>query len=183
MKGRLKTISKAISSRNGFFSVKQISKETLIGSKDVQTVLDRLFREGLIERFDLIPNPGEDSPLRGRPKKRKIYQLADKKKFEKRFGPKLKQNTAADRMWKIIRYRDSFTIRDLIVLCNVGKENARWFLKRLARAGFICPCGYVGRALEWRLVKRRDPGPKRPYIANKIHPFLGRERAANLRLL
>lgn len=166
MKGRLKTICKAISSRNGFFSVNQVSKETLIGSKDVQTVLDRLFREGLIERFDLIPNAGEESPLRGRPKKRKIYQLADKKKFEKRFGPRLKQNTAAERMWKIIRYRESFTIRDLIVLCNVGKEYCRWYVKRLAKAGFICPCGVAGRALEWRLVRLRDPGPRRPFLGD-----------------
>jgi len=166
MKGRLKTISKAISLKNGFFSIKQVSKETLIRSKDVQTVLDRLFREGLVERFDLIPNPGEDSPLRGRPKKRTIYQLANKRKFKERFGPRLKQNTAADRMWKIIRYRESFTIRDLIVLCNVGKEYARWYVKMLTKTGFICPCGSAGRALEWRLVRLRDPGPKRPFLGD-----------------
>jgi hypothetical protein len=168
VKGRLKTICKAVSQRNGFFSVKQVSKETLIRSKDIQTVLDTLFREGLVERFDLIPNPGEDSPLRGRPKKRKIYQVSNKKKFKERFGPKLKHNTAADRMWKIIRYRENLTIRDLIVLCNVGKEYARWYVKMLVRAGFICPCGSVSRALEWRLVRLRDPGPRRPYIGDVI---------------
>jgi hypothetical protein len=170
VKARLKRISKAISLKNGFFSVKQISKETFIGSKDVQIVLDWLFREGLVQRFDLIPNPGEGSPLRGRPKKRTIYQVTDKKKFEKRFRPKLKENAAADRMWKIIRYRESFTIRYLVVLCDVGKENARWFVKMLAKADFICPCGSTGRALEWRLVRLRDPGPKRPYLSNMARP-------------
>lgn len=168
MKGRLKKVSKAILLKNGFFSARQISKETLIDSKGVKIVLDRLFREGLLERFDLVPNPGEGAPLRGRPKKRTIYQLADKSEFEKRFGPKFKQDTAADRMWKIVRYRESFTIRNLIVLCNVGKEHARWYVKMLARAGFICPCGLAGRALEWRLVRLRDPGPKRPYVGNVI---------------
>ena len=170
MRGRLKTISKAISLKNGFFSVKQISLETRIGPKDVQIVLDRLFRGGLLERFDLVPNPGEGSPLRGRPKKRTIYQVTDKKKFEKRFRPKLKENTGVGRMWKVIRYRESFTIRDLIVNCNVGKEHARWYVKMLVKAGFICPCGSTGRALEWRLVRLRDPGPKRPYLGNMARP-------------
>jgi hypothetical protein len=173
MRRRLKTISKAISLKNGFFSVKQISKETFIGSKDVQIVLDRLFREGLVERFDLIPNPGEGSPLRGRPKKRKIYQLADKKKFKERFGPRFKQNTAADRMWKIIRYRESFTIRDLVVLCGVGKEHARWFVKMLAKAGFISPFGFFGRSVQWGLIRLRDPGPKRPFLGD----IIGRKKA------
>ena len=171
MKARLKVISKAISLKNGFFSVKQISGETRIGPKDVQIVLDRLFRERLLERFDLVPNPGESSPLRGRPRKREIYQIANRKKFKNRFGPKLKQSTAADRMWKIIRYRETFTIRNLVVLCDVGKENARWFVKMLAKAGFICPCGSTGRALEWRLVRLRDPGPQRPYLSKKAVSF------------
>jgi len=166
VKARLKRISKAISLKNGFFSVKQISKETFIGSKDVQIVLDRLFREGLVQRFDLIPNPGEDSPLRGRPKRRTIYQLANRSEFKKRFGPKMKLNTAEDRLWKIVRYRESFLVRDLVVLCDVGKEHARWYVKMLAKAGFVCPCGSVGHALEWRLVRLRDPGPRRPYLGH-----------------
>jgi hypothetical protein len=181
MKGRLKTVSKVISLRNGFFSVKQISMETCIGSKDVQIVFDRLFREGLLERFVLIPNPGEDSPLRGRPKKRMIYQVANKNEFEKRFGPKLKENTAADRMWKIIRYLESFTVRDLIVLADVKKENARWFVKMLSKAKYISSFRPVGRSVEWGLIRLRDPGPKRPFLGDskryKTPPFLSRKRA------
>jgi DNA-binding Lrp family transcriptional regulator len=173
MRIRLKTIAKAISLKNGFFSVKQISEETLIGSKDVQIVLDRLFREGLIERFDLIPNPGEDSPLRGRPKKRVIYQVTNQSEFKKRFGPKMKEGTGADRMWKIIRYRESFTIRDLIVLADVKKENARWFVKMLSKAKYISPFGSVGRSAQWGLIRLRDPGPKRPFLGDVI----GRKKA------
>jgi DNA-binding Lrp family transcriptional regulator len=168
VEGRLKIICKAISLKSGFFSVKQISKETPIDFKNVQIVLDRLFREGILERFNLIPNPGEAAPLRGRPKKRTIYQIKNKKKFEERFAPKLKQNTAADRMWKIIRYRENFTIRNLVVLCGVGKEHARWFVKMLAKAGFISPIGSVGRSVRWGLVRRRDPGPNRPFLGNVI---------------
>ncbi len=164
MRGRLKTISKAMLLKNGFFSVKQISKETSIDSRGVKIVLDRLFREGLVERFDLISNPGEDSPLRGRPKKKKIYQLANKKKFAERFGPKLKQDTACDRMWKIVRYKESFTIRDLIVLAGANRENARWFIKQLYRARYISPSKSGGPGVEWALIRRKDPGPKRPYL-------------------
>jgi len=173
MKMRLKIIGKVISLKNGFFSVKQISKETLIGSKDVQIVLDRLFREGLIERFDLIPNPGEDSPLRGRPKKRVIYQVTNKNEFKKRFGPKMKENTAQGRMWKIIRGKEDFTVRDLIVLAGVKKENARWFVKMLSKAKYISPFGSVGRSVQWGLIRLRDPGPKRPFLGDVI----GREKA------
>ena len=170
MEGRLKIIHKAISSKSGFFSVKQISKEISIDFKNVQIVLDRFLREGVLERFDLVPNPGEAAPLRGRPKKRTIYQIKNRKKFKERFAPKLKKNTAADRMWKIIRYRESFTIRNLVVLCGVGKEHARWFARMLARAGFICPCGSAGRALEWKLVRLRDPGPQRPFLGKGTRP-------------
>jgi DNA-binding Lrp family transcriptional regulator len=175
MKGRLKIIIKAIPSKDGFFSVNQIAKETLIGAKGVQIVLDRLFREGLIQRFDLVPNPGENSPLRGRPKKRTIYQVTDKKRFEERFSPRLKQNTGADRMWKMIRYKRSFTIRDLVVLAEVKRENARWFVKQLYRARYIVPSRSGGPGVEWSLIKLRDPGPKRPYLSDAAITKKGKE--------
>jgi hypothetical protein len=168
MRRCLKVIGKAVSLKNGFFSVKQISMETHIGSKDVRVVLDRLFREKLLERFYLIPNPGEDSPLRGRPSKRVIYQIANKIKFEKRFGPKLRENTAADRMWKVIRFKESFTVRDLVVLSSAKKENARWFIKMLYRARYISPKGSIGRSVQWGLIRRRDPGPKRPFLGDVL---------------
>jgi predicted ArsR family transcriptional regulator len=161
MKNRLRIIIEKISSKAGFFSTKQIAKEILISPKDVQIVLDRLFREGMVQRFDLIPNPGEAAPLRGRPKKRTIYQVASKTKLKERFRSKVKQDTAADRMWKIIRAKRDFTVRDLVVLAGAKKENARWFLKKLYRARYISPSGLRG---EWSLIKLRDPGPQRPYL-------------------
>ena len=159
---RLKIIGKAISLKAGFFSVNQIAKETLINTKDVQIVLDRLFRKGMIQRFDLVPNPGEKAPLRGRPGKRRIYQISDKKKLKERFGPKLKKDTAADRIWKVIRDKETFTIKDLIILADVRRENARWFMKRLYHARYISPSKSGGPGVEWSLIRRRDPGPKRP---------------------
>jgi Fic family protein len=165
MKRRLKIIGKAISLKNGFFSVKQIAKETSIESAQVQIVLDRLFREGILQRFDLIPNPGEHSPLRGKPKKRTIYQVKDKGIFKERFAPKIKKDTAADAMWRLIRAkREGFTVRDLVVLGGARRENARWFVKMLFRGGYITPSKSGGPGVEWALIKFRDPGPKRPYL-------------------
>jgi len=170
MKGRLKIVSEAISLKGGFFSAKQIAKETSIDFKDVQIVLDRLFREGMVQRFDLIPNPGEGAPLRGRPKKRTIYQIADGRSFVNRFKPKLKPDTAADRMWKVIRGKRDFSIKDLVVLAEVKRENARWFVKMLYRARYISPSKSGGPGVEWSLIKIKDPGPKRPYLGNVARP-------------
>jgi predicted ArsR family transcriptional regulator len=167
MKKRLKIIVEKISSKVGLFSVKQIANETMISSKDVQIVLDRLFREGMVQRFDLIPNPGEGAPLRGRPRKRTIYQVTNKTKLKKRFGPKVKQNAVADRMWKLIRAKRDFTIRDLVVLTGAKKENARWFVKNLYRERYIAPSKSGGPGVEWSLIKLRDPGPQRPYLGKK----------------
>ena len=166
MKERLKIIGKAISLKEGFFSVNQIAKGTLFNPKNVQIILDRLFREGMVQRFDLIPNPGEKAPLRGRPKKRTIYQISDKKKFKERFEPRLKKNVAADRMWAVIRNKEIFTIKDLIILAGVKRENARFFVKRLYRARYISPSKSGGPGVEWFLIRRRDPGPKRPYLGD-----------------
>lgn len=62
MRRRLKVIGEIISSKNGFFSTKQVAKEASIDSVQVQIALDRLFREGMVQRFDLIPNPGKGRP-------------------------------------------------------------------------------------------------------------------------
>jgi hypothetical protein len=139
----------------------------MINSKDVQVVLDRLFREGMVQRFDLIPNPGEGAPLRGRPRKRTIYQVTNKNKLKERFGPKVKRDKIIDKMWKLIRAKRDFTIRDLVVLTGAGRENARWFVKQLYHARYIAPSKSGGPGVEWSLIKLRDPGPQRPYLDKK----------------
>ena len=170
MRRCLKVIGKAISLKIGFFSAKQIAKETLIDFIDVQIVLNKLFREGMLQRFDLVPNPGEGAPLRGRPRKRTIYQIADKKSLEDRFKPRLKENTAMDRMWRVIRIKRDFSVRDLIALADVKRENARFFVKQLYRARYISPSKSGGPGVEWSLIKFRDPGSKRPYLGNVARP-------------
>ncbi len=166
MRERLRNVAKAICLREGFFSANQIAREASINPKDARITLDRLFREGLLERFDLAPNPGENSPLRGRPKRRTIYQVANKEEFKKRFAPRLREDTASDRMWRVIRIKGTFNVRDLTVLAAVDRENCRYFVKQLYRAGYISPSKQGGPGVVWSLIRAKDPGPQRPYLGD-----------------
>ncbi len=170
MTERLRIVVRAILQGQGFVSAKQIATKTIIGARGVRVVLDRLMREGLVQRFDLVPNPGERSPLRGRPKKRVVYQVVDKKRLEERIAPKFKKDTAGDRIWSVIRNKakadGQFTVRDIVALAVVKIDNARWFVKMLHRAGFVRPLVEHGQGVRWRLIK--DPGPRRPYVGGVI---------------
>jgi DNA-binding Lrp family transcriptional regulator len=166
MTERLKIIGEVILGEKGLFSVKKVARETGLSIDDVQVVLDRLFREGVLLRFKRDP---EFAPLRGRPKSKTIYQRANKESIGRKIGPRLKEDTAQDRMWSVIRnhskLKGPFTIRDVIMLAEVKRENARWFVKMLRRAGIIRPSKPGGPGVEWRLIK--DVGPKRPYVSSK----------------
>jgi DNA-binding Lrp family transcriptional regulator len=160
---RLKIVGEILPEEKGFFTVKKIAEKTGLPQSDVQTVLDRLFREGLVLRFRLDPKFAPIS--RGRPAARTFYQKSSKKKIADRVAPKLKEGTAQDHMWSVIRNKQEmdghFTVRDVIILADVGRENARWFVKMLRRAGIV---RQRSRG-EWTLIK--DPGPKRPYVGNQ----------------
>lgn len=163
---RLKIIGEIVLEKKGFFTVKKIAQEAGISAEGVQVVLDRLFREGLLLRFKIDP---KFAPVnRGRPKMKAIYQMADKRKMAGRVAPKLKEGTAQDRMWSVIRNKSKmdgqFTTRDVIILAEVGRENARWFTKMLRRAGIVKPSKPRGQGTYWTMVK--DPGPARPYVGD-----------------
>lgn len=164
MTERLKIIGEIILEKKGFFTVKKIAREAGISAADIQIVLDRLFREGLLLRFKIDPKFAPVAP--GRPKMKAVYQTADKGKMAGRVAPKTKENTAQDRIWSVIRNKSKmdghFTTHDVIILAEVGRENARWFLKMLRRAEYIKPSKPRGQGTYWTLVK--DPGPKRPYV-------------------
>jgi DNA-binding Lrp family transcriptional regulator len=163
MTERLKIIGEIILQEQGLFSVKKVARETGLSVGDVQTVLDRLFREGVLLRFKRDP---EFASLRGRPKSKMIYERSSRKVLLQKIGPRLKEDTAQDRMWSVIRnksrFEGFFTVRNLVLLAEVKRENARWFVKMLRRAGIIRPSKPGGPGVEWILVK--DVGPRRPYV-------------------
>lgn len=164
MTERLKIIGEIVLEKKGFFSVKKIAREAGISVSDVQVILDRLFREGLLLRFKIDPKFAPLAP--GRPKMKALYQMCNRQKVAGRIAPKIKENTAQDRMWSVIRNKSKmdghFTTHDVVILAETKRENARWFLKMLRRAGFIMPSKPRGRGTYWTLVK--DPGPHRPYL-------------------
>jgi hypothetical protein len=107
--------------------------------------------------------------------------VAGKKKLAERIAPKLKEETAQDRMWSVIRNKSEmdgcFKVRDVIILADVKRENARWFVKMLRRAGYIRPSKPGGPGVEWRLI--RDCGPKRPYVTSRQKAVGSRQKGRN----
>ena len=152
------------SSGHEFFSLNQIIEITGLNRIAVRRVMEQFNREKLILKITKRPNyfKGEIAFPKGRPPLSITYHLNNKKKLIERIAPKLKENTSQDRIWRVIRARIDFTVQDLIVLAEVGRENARWFTKMLRRAGII---KQVSRG-QWRLVK--DLGPRRPYVGDQI---------------
>lgn len=160
---RLKLIGKALSGKNGLFSAKQISEESGVPVRETEVILDRLEREGLLGRYRF---QREFAPVgRGRPKSRVIYQVIEKRKLQSRVAPKLREDTAQDRAWRIIRARVDFSLADVIELAEIKRENARLFLKMLRRAGYVMPLKKGGPGVRWMLIK--DPGPRRPYVGDQ----------------
>jgi DNA-binding transcriptional regulator PaaX len=160
---KLRTIGKAVLEPNGFFSLDQIVRRTGISRKYTTDTLVVFSKEGLIkkirkQRKEHVPGHSAMYSL--------TYRVADRKALAQRIAPKLKEDTAQDKMWKVIRYLKIFTRSDLIRTAAVSRENAKWYTKMLHRAGFIRPSrSGGGPGVEWRLI--RDCGPKRPYVTAK----------------
>jgi len=163
---RLKIIGEVVLGEKGCFTVGKVSRmippEAGLSAQDVRTVLDRLFREGLLLRIKIDPRFAPAAGLRGRPPAKLLYQKKSKKNLAEKIAPKIKENTALDRAWSVIRNKSrlegSFTVADVVMLGEIGRENARSFVKMLRRAGIVRNVGYR----EWVLIK--DTGPRRPYV-------------------
>ena len=170
---KLRIVGCAILKRptNQFFTLDQIIEITGLSRIGVRRILERFSRERLVLKITKMPNyfKGEIAPPKGRPPLAITYHVAAKKKLSDRVAPKLKEGTAQDRMWSVIWNKSEmegcFTLRDVVILAAVGRENARWYLKMLRRAGFVRPSKARGRGVYWRLIK--DPGPKRPYVSGR----------------
>ena len=162
MTEKLKIIGAAILEGYGnkFFSLDQLIEVTGISRSEILETLARMKRQGLILEIRKTPIKTNEQ---GRPQVSLLCCLKNKKKFKERVAPKLRNDTAQDRMWKIIRATQPFRINDLIVLAGVTYENARWFIKQLRRAGYIQSSGKSTK-VTWKLIN--DPGPKRPYTGS-----------------
>ena len=157
----------AADKRNEFFSLDRVVELTGFDRTEVRRALEKLGREKLVLKISRIPD--EPTWKKGRPRLTITYHLADREKLTERIAPRLKEDTAQDRMWSVIRNKQEtdgyFTVRSVILLGKVKREHARWYVKMLRRAGYVQPSKPGGPGVEWRLIK--DPGPKRPYVTAK----------------
>jgi len=156
----LRKIGKIILEKYGtrFFTLDEIVEATGAERIAVRRAMERLNREGLVPKLGKYP-PERHTLQKGRPAIRITYRLANREKLQVRIAPRLKEDSAVERMWKIIRYKRIFTRRDLVVLAGASRENAKWYTKRLRDAGIIKPTRAGGRGVEWVMVK--DVGAKR----------------------
>jgi len=166
---KLRTIGKAVLEANEFFfSLDQIVKKTKMHRCEVCHVLTKLCLEGLVKRAASKMRQ-EYQERRGRPYYDIIYRICNKDALAAKIAPKLKEETAQDKMWKVIRYLRVFTRSDLIRTAEVSRENAKWYTKMLHRGGYLKPSKPGGPGVEWRLVK--DVGPKRPYVTANVGAY------------
>lgn len=157
---RLKLIASRILMLKGFFTVDQIAREIEINQREIRIVLNRLSREGLLQRFEFRRLSNQ---MMGRPRIKTTYQIADKKKLQNRISPKNRSDSARDRMWKVIRYLNIFTYHDLIRIAEVSRAHVKLFTQMLHHAGIIKPLKSIGLEIKWMIIQ--DPGPKRPYLS------------------
>jgi len=154
-----------------FFTLDQVVEIVGFDRLTVRRALEKLSREKIIIKIAKkalyqLESSAQIDLGKGRPPLAITYHIADKKGLINRIAPKLKENTSQDRMWSVIRNKNisdgCFTVAELITLAAVKRENARWFVKMLRRAGIIRPSKPGGPGVEWILVK--DVGPRRPYV-------------------
>jgi hypothetical protein len=174
---KLEIICKTILDRHpcGFFSLDQITEATNFPRKLVSDTLFILFKEGLLTK--ITKQRKEHIP--GHSPRFSITYTGKRKALAARIVPRRKKETIQDKMWEIIRKRQQFNLRELIILASAKKGMARWYIKALRRAAYIIPSRNGGApGVEWRLTK--NFGPKRPYLdhsrgKNKLgkRPFFG----------
>lgn len=143
-----------------FFSLNNMVEKTALDKKTLYRGLQRLVREGHVVRYQ-----AQDLPptwKRGRPGIDNIIYRALPTLRERKYKKTNKKNhdTAWDRMWRAARVMRTFKTRDLAATSGAERENVRFFLKSLRRAGLVTKDKAAGPNVEWRLV--RDPGPDRP---------------------
>jgi DNA-binding IclR family transcriptional regulator len=139
---KLRVVGAVVADKNTeFFSLDQVVELTGFERTEVRRALEKLLREKLV--LKITRTPKDPTWMKGRPRLTITYHVADQEKLVERVAPRLKEDTAQDRMWTAMRYKShadgSFTLADVITLAKVGREHARWFVKMLRRAGYVEP--------------------------------------------
>ena len=159
---QLRTIGTIILEHHpNIFSLQQIIGATKIDRKICRDILWTLCEEGLIK---LISKRKKAEKEYGQPPSYVFhFKPLNKKALAARIAPKLRENTAQDRIWFVIRKKNIFTARDLSILSGTQRGTVRCYMKALRKIGVIARLNKGGPGCEWTLVK--DTGAQRPYVA------------------
>jgi len=143
-----------------FFSLNNMVEKTALDKKTVYRGLQRLVREGHVVRYQIqMEKPTLKKGRQGI--ENIIYRpLPSLKDRKRKSGGHKNPNTAWDRMWRAIRVMRTFKARDLAATSGATRENVRFFLKSLRRAGIVTKDRPGGTNVEWSLAN--DIGPERP---------------------
>ena len=162
---RQKIIGELILRQRGFFYVDQVVKDTGYSRTAVRYILADFIKEGFIREISRWPR---SQYKEGRPPMVIRYCIINKKALILKIVGQLCEGShlGRNRIWDLIRWRRVFTMKDLVLLAGVKRENARTFIKQVRRGGFIMASKPTGRGTYWTLVK--DPGPRRVYTPSAL---------------
>lgn len=126
--------------------------------KPVLRVLDRLAKEGYLQ--EVGNNPINHRPRIGGPSLRNPTWKLIKKPLHTDFLPEPGKVTQRDKMWRLIRARRRFTLKELMRLTGVGENTSRDYVQLLTHHKYLRIIGKDGHQYVFMLIK--DPGVKRP---------------------
>jgi hypothetical protein len=169
-----------ISAREGKpFTLSMLCEEAGLPRRPSLRVCDKLAKEGyLTELADdpVAPRLGEHGPARQNP----TWKESKQKPAAKRPKPRPARLTKRDRMWAYITDAIFFTVGDLQIALDDGKEQKREavedFIYMLKGAGYVREHGRRGAEKLWKLCKGR--GQPRPALPD---PSAGRKAAKRSR--
>ena len=140
--------------------------QTGIESKPALRVMRKLAREGLLELID------EGRIIFGHKVgvhiKSPAWRILDRKALADRLNSRKTRRSIRDRLWKAIRIKRIFLLKDIMELADAKEATAMNYIKILERNRYVRKAGRreQRQGQHWQLI--RDDGPERPVL--KEHP-------------
>lgn len=147
-------------SRNKTITLKITCYKTGISNKAALRVMRKLTKEGYLKLIDegrLFNNKNG-----GVHTKNPTWEIVDRKALPNALIRKNKSGPVRDRMWKAMRIKRIFLLKDIIKLAVVKEATVMNYIKILERNKYARKVGKRGHreGYNWQLI--RDDGPKRP---------------------
>lgn len=136
--------------------------QTGIKHKPALRVMRKLAREGHLELID----EGKlfNNKKGGVPAKNPTWEVVDRKSLPAVLEPKKKPRSIRDRLWKAIRIKRIFLLKEIMKLADAKEATAMNYIKILERNRYVRKAGHreQRQGQHWQLI--RDDGPDRPVL-------------------